>query len=124
MPGRIDTAIKLNTIRTHVSAATGVDETEAWWAMLKTMGIPIEQYGENLDLAVEAMEDRTRSASATSAAEAATTILDAVRAGRWRILVGEDAHVFDEVVRADPESAYTDEFQRELVARIQQRPPR
>ena len=33
-------------------------------------------------------------------------ILDAVRANRWRILVGDDAHALDEAVRADPLSAY------------------
>ena len=33
-------------------------------------------------------------------------ILDGVRAGKWRILVGDDAHRLDEQVRADPEGAY------------------
>jgi hypothetical protein len=41
-----------------------------------------------------------------SAAQAATIILDGVRAGTWRILVGEDAHAIDGAVRADPERAY------------------
>jgi NAD(P)-dependent dehydrogenase (short-subunit alcohol dehydrogenase family) len=42
----------------------------------------------------------------TSAAEAATVILDGVRSGAWRILVGEDARLLDEFVRANPESTY------------------
>ena len=46
----------------------------------------------------------------TSAAEAATIILDGVRADRWRILVGDDAHRLDEAVRADPERAYEPGF--------------
>jgi hypothetical protein len=29
-----------------------------------------------------------------------------VRAGRWRILVGDDAHRIDELVRSQPESVY------------------
>jgi hypothetical protein len=33
-------------------------------------------------------------------------ILDGVRAGKWRILVGDDAHALDEAVRGDPERAY------------------
>jgi NAD(P)-dependent dehydrogenase (short-subunit alcohol dehydrogenase family) len=41
-----------------------------------------------------------------SAAEAATIILDGVRSGAWRILVGEDAKMIDAAVRAKPESAY------------------
>jgi NAD(P)-dependent dehydrogenase (short-subunit alcohol dehydrogenase family) len=41
-----------------------------------------------------------------SAADAATIILDRVRAGSWRILVGEDAKTLDAAVRAQPEKAY------------------
>jgi len=41
-----------------------------------------------------------------SAAGAATVILDGVRSGAWRILVGEDAHRLDQYVRACPEDAY------------------
>jgi NAD(P)-dependent dehydrogenase (short-subunit alcohol dehydrogenase family) len=41
-----------------------------------------------------------------SAAGAATIILDGVRSGAWRILVGEDAHRLDELVRAHPDDAY------------------
>jgi NAD(P)-dependent dehydrogenase (short-subunit alcohol dehydrogenase family) len=41
-----------------------------------------------------------------SAAGAATVILDGVRSGAWRILVGADAHSLDEYVRAHPDDAY------------------
>ena len=41
-----------------------------------------------------------------SAAEAATVILDGVRANKWRILVGDDAHALDRVVRSHPEDVY------------------
>jgi hypothetical protein len=47
-----------------------------------------------------------RESAPVSAAQAATIILDGVRAGKWRILVGDDAHLLDEKVRADPEAAY------------------
>ena len=46
----------------------------------------------------------------TTAAEAAKIILDAVKTGRWRVLVGEDAHKLDERVRANPERAYDPDF--------------
>jgi len=46
----------------------------------------------------------------TTAAQAATVILDAVKAGRWRVLVGEDAQSLDARVRADPEHAYDPDF--------------
>lgn len=44
--------------------------------------------------------------------EAAGIILDGIRKGKWRILVGKDAEVFDREVRADPENAYTIEFMK------------
>jgi NAD(P)-dependent dehydrogenase (short-subunit alcohol dehydrogenase family) len=47
-----------------------------------------------------------RDKAPVSAAQAATTILDGVRSGAWRILVGEDAKMIDAAVRAKPEAAY------------------
>ncbi len=47
-----------------------------------------------------------RDKAPVSAAEAATVILDGVRSGAWRILVGEDAKMIDAAVRAKPEAAY------------------
>ena len=47
-----------------------------------------------------------RDKAPVSAAQAATIILDGVRAGSWRILIGEDARMIDAAVRAKPESAY------------------
>ena len=44
----------------------------------------------------------------TTAAQAATVILDGVRAERWRILVGDDAVGLDRLVREHPEEAYED----------------
>jgi NAD(P)-dependent dehydrogenase (short-subunit alcohol dehydrogenase family) len=50
-----------------------------------------------------------RDGAPTSAAEAATVILDGVRSGAWRILVGADAVKLDEFVRGNPESTYDHE---------------
>ena len=47
-----------------------------------------------------------RDKAPVSAAQAATTILDGVRAGAWRILIGEDAKMIDAAVRAKPEASY------------------
>jgi NAD(P)-dependent dehydrogenase (short-subunit alcohol dehydrogenase family) len=47
-----------------------------------------------------------RDKAPVSAAQAATIILDGVRAGTWRILIGEDARMVDAAVRAKPEAAY------------------
>jgi len=47
-----------------------------------------------------------RDSAPLSAAGAAAVILDGVRSGTWRILVGADAHGMDEYVRAHPDDAY------------------
>jgi NAD(P)-dependent dehydrogenase (short-subunit alcohol dehydrogenase family) len=47
-----------------------------------------------------------RDKAPVTAAEAATIILDGVRSGTWRILIGEDAKMIDAAVRAKPEAAY------------------
>jgi len=41
-----------------------------------------------------------------TAAQAAADILDGVRSGAWRILVGQDATMLDERIRANPLAAY------------------
>ena len=69
-----------------------------------------------IPLTVAEFERRFRDEALTSAAQAATIILDGVKADRWRILVGPDAHKIDEMVRQSPERAYDiaffDEFAR------------
>src|ERR1700722_2991164 len=55
---------------------------------------------------VSELERRLRDEGLTSAAQAATIILEGVKANRWRILVGVDAHKIDEMVRQSPVRAY------------------
>ncbi len=55
-----------------------------------------------------------RDKAPTTAAEAATVILDGVRENRWRILIGNDAHILDRMVRENPEEAYTTDFMQKL----------
>jgi len=45
-----------------------------------------------------------RDSAPLTAEQAATIILEGVRAGKWRILVGDDARALDEAVRSDPET--------------------
>lgn len=52
------------------------------------------------------LEKEGKDKALLSAAEAATIILDGVRSGAWRILVGKDVAFVDERVRSRPESAY------------------
>ena len=53
-----------------------------------------------------------------TAAEAAKVILDGVKAERWRILVGDDAHMLDEWVRRDPEQAYEVKFYEDFTKAV------
>jgi NAD(P)-dependent dehydrogenase (short-subunit alcohol dehydrogenase family) len=110
MPGHVGTDILVNTRRAHglpgpesISDA----ELEAVRPVLIRLGLPAG--GASLDelrrMAVRLGND-FRDKAPVSAAEAATVILDGVRSGAWRILIGEDARMIDAAVRAKPEAAY------------------
>jgi hypothetical protein len=72
-------------------------------------GLPVDGLGhDELRSLVKMIGEGFRDNAPTTAAQAATIILDGVRADRWRILVGDDAHNLDQAVRADPEGAYGD----------------
>ncbi len=62
--------------------------------------------GPELRQVLEKMNTDFRDNAPLDAAGAATIILDGVRSGAWRILVGQDAESLDGFVRAEPEAAY------------------
>jgi NAD(P)-dependent dehydrogenase (short-subunit alcohol dehydrogenase family) len=97
MPGHIGTNIVANSFKAH-GGAGGAMSTQ-----LAAAGI---EDPAQVDAMVKLMADGFRDTAPVSAAQAATVILDAVRAGEWRVLVGDDARRLDEAVRADPESVY------------------
>ncbi len=114
MPGHIGTSIVANSRK--VIGRTDEDELSAAdleraRARIARMGVDASQL---TDAAIQAMvaeqARRFLEEAPTTAAEAATIILDGVKADRWRILVGEDAVRLDAMVRADPEAAYSPEF--------------
>lgn len=71
-------------------------------------------HGAVPDAAINEWGAAFRNNAPTTAASAATDILNGVREGRWRILVGEDAHILDGLVRDRPEEAYEAGFVAEL----------
>jgi NAD(P)-dependent dehydrogenase (short-subunit alcohol dehydrogenase family) len=106
MPGHVGTDIVANSRR-----ARGLPEPELMTeaelhelipARLRPEGASADQLRQ---LLVQANASFRDSAPVTAAA-AATIILDGVRSGAWRILVGEDAKTLDGLVRAKPEAAY------------------
>ena len=52
------------------------------------------------------MNANFRDKAPVTAADAATIILDGVRSGTWRILIGQDAERIDALIRDRPEAAY------------------
>jgi NAD(P)-dependent dehydrogenase (short-subunit alcohol dehydrogenase family) len=98
MPGHVGTDIVINSL------PTDLDEARRQIARhgVPTEGVSDDEIRNMMKMAGEMFRDN----APLTAAQAATIILDGVRAGKWRILVGDDAQALDEAVRADPEGAY------------------
>ena len=112
MPGHIGTEIVANS-RTILSG--GKVDVSGARKMMSAMGMDVSrmddtQIGQMIEMQAIAFRDN----APTSASQAATIILDGVRAEKWRILVGDDAHYLDEQVRKAPEDAYTPKFYEDL----------
>ena len=106
MPGHIGTEI-VNNSRKLFERLEGAGDMEQMREGMARRGIPTEGMDDDtLRSMMEAFGDMFRDSAPVSAAEAAKVILDGVKAGTWRILIGEDAHQLDEAVRADPLAAY------------------
>src|SRR5258705_9975805 len=120
MPGNICASIFANTIKTEsVSKSKRLSETEiaVTRQRLNGMGIDTAPMSDEDIQTIAADRARTfREEAPMTAAAAATVILDGVKAGRWRILVGDDAHRLDERVRQTPERAYDAEFYQSFAA--------
>src|SRR6201987_2421578 len=113
MPGHVGTDIIGNTLRAH-----GKDPEQLSEAQLKQMfsadaraglaaaGLLAEDASaEDLRQMLIQLARDFRDKAPLSAARAATIILDGVRSGAWRIVVGPDATMIDERIRANPEAA-------------------
>ena len=115
MPGHVGTDILVNSLR-----ARGLPEPERMSDAQVEELIPRDVQAElirggmlaegasadDLRQMLARMNADFRDKAPVSAAQAATIILDGVRSGAWRILVGEDAKMIDAVVRAKPEASY------------------
>jgi NAD(P)-dependent dehydrogenase (short-subunit alcohol dehydrogenase family) len=110
MPGHVGTDIVANSRRIlgHPGPEQmSTEELEEARPALVRLGLPVEDASvDELRQAVVKLESEFKDKAPLSAAAAATIILDGVRAGAWRILVGDDAHGVDRAVRAYPEVAY------------------
>jgi NAD(P)-dependent dehydrogenase (short-subunit alcohol dehydrogenase family) len=109
MPGHIGTDIVLNSRRVLRGSDEEMsdEEIDAIKVDFARRGMPMPDIAaEDVRKMMQLMGEAFRDNAPLDAAGAATIILDGVRKGEWRILVGDDAHRLDEAVRADPLSAY------------------
>jgi NAD(P)-dependent dehydrogenase (short-subunit alcohol dehydrogenase family) len=114
MPGHIGTSIVSNSRRIQTGTESDLlSANELKSTRVRLTGMGIDTAAMSDDDIQKIAQDRARSFredAPTTAAQAAKIILDGVKAERWRILVGDDAHTLDERVRQTPEQAYTPEF--------------
>ena len=120
MPGHIGTSIVINSgkILGRDPKEMSDGQLEEARERMEQMGFPVE--GVTTDQVRQFMVQRAeqfRDEAPVSAAEAAKVILDGVRKQQWRILIGEDARVLDELVREVPEEAYEPSFMEKLTKR-------
>lgn len=108
MPGHIGTDIINNSRLVHGGSREVADaEMAQIRAGMAQRGLPVETMDDDaVRSMVQMFGDLFRDNAPVTAAEAATMILDGVREGRWRILIGDDAHRLDAAVRANPDGAY------------------
>jgi NAD(P)-dependent dehydrogenase (short-subunit alcohol dehydrogenase family) len=122
MPGHIGTSIVSNSRKVQNGTDSDrLSDNEVAQTRVRLAAAGIDASAMS-DEDVQAMAaERARSFledAPMTAAAAAKIILDGVKAGRWRILVGDDAHRLDERVRQTPEQAYDAEFYRNFAEEV------
>jgi NAD(P)-dependent dehydrogenase (short-subunit alcohol dehydrogenase family) len=122
MPGHIGTSIAANSRKIQAgNLSDDISATEIAQARARVASTGKDASALSDDDLRRLMEERARrflDEAPTTAAQAATIILDGVKADRWRILVGDDAHRIDELVRQSPERAYDVDFFDSFAAEV------
>jgi NAD(P)-dependent dehydrogenase (short-subunit alcohol dehydrogenase family) len=122
MPGHIGTSIVSNSRK--VQSGTDSDrlsdnEVALTRVRLSAGGIDASTMSDDEVQALAAERACSfRDDAPTTAAAAAKVILDGVKAGQWRILVGDDARQLDERVRQAPERAYDADFYQSFATEV------
>jgi NAD(P)-dependent dehydrogenase (short-subunit alcohol dehydrogenase family) len=125
MPGHIGTSISINAGKIlgkpSIEEMTP-DELALLRDRMKRMQVPVEDLNdEALRKLVQQRRDEFRDNAPLTAAQGAKIILDGVRNEQWRILVGEDADVLDQMVRQNAETAYEVSFVEKLIEEREKR---
>jgi NAD(P)-dependent dehydrogenase (short-subunit alcohol dehydrogenase family) len=115
MPGHVGTNIVANSRRARGLPEPGqmsdaqIAELIGDKARARLIGAGMlaeDASADDLRQLMERIETGFRDNAPLTAAQAAAIILDGVRSGAWRILVGDDAKKLDDRIRANPEAAY------------------
>ncbi|MSP00037.1 MAG: SDR family NAD(P)-dependent oxidoreductase [Acetobacteraceae bacterium] len=122
MPGHIGTSIAANSYKVH----GGNDSDELNAAQIAQARARLASTGRDAtavsdDDILKMVAERARrflEEAPTTASQAAAIILAGVKADKWRILVGDDAHRIDERVREAPERAYDVDFFESFAAEV------
>jgi NAD(P)-dependent dehydrogenase (short-subunit alcohol dehydrogenase family) len=120
MPGHIGTSIVINSGKFfhREPKELTAEQLADLRVRLARGGLDVSAASDDdLRVGMQMQAEMFRDAAPTTAAQAATVILDGVRTDQWRILVGDDAAGVDQLVREQPAMAYTDEFISLLKAR-------
>ncbi len=114
MPGHIGTSIVENSRKVltgHTIGEMTPKEIADARRSMKAMGMPVDvMTDEQIQQMMKETARQFEANAPTSAAEAATIILDGVRQEKWRILIGADAECMDALAREAPEQAYEQIF--------------
>jgi NAD(P)-dependent dehydrogenase (short-subunit alcohol dehydrogenase family) len=114
IPGHVGTDIIANSLRAHGKDPQQLSDAQVEEmipagprdGLIKAGALSEGASADDLRQFLTRASNDFRDKAPVSAAQAATIILDGVRAGAWRILVGQDAAMIDAAVRAKPEAAY------------------
>ena len=114
MPGHVGTDIVGNSFRAHGRDPEQLTEDQlnelipddAQAGLISAGLLPENPSAEDKRQWLIRIASDFRDKAPLTAAQAAADILDGVRAGAWRILVGQDATMIDERIRANPQAAY------------------
>ena len=120
MPGHIGTDIAINSSKLlgNDPATMTSDQLKTSRARMARAGIDTATVSDDdLRAFMAAGAQAFRDSAPMSAAEASAFILASVQRGDWRILVGDDAVILDELVRENPKDAYLPEFHEKVQAR-------
>ena len=129
MPGHVGTNIIANSLRAQGLPApeqmsdAQVEElipADARAGLISAGALPEDASADDLRQMLVRVNTDFRDKAPLTAAAAATVILNGVRSGAWRILVGQDAEWLDAAVRDKPEAAYD---WAELAQRAKEVPP-